>query len=229
LIDATDFVFSSREDHVRHALWRNDGVVEAFVDYGPGASWEVEQFWPAAGRGLLPGEMMDQNVLVVGDGICSRDDAPLAPMKCVLVGTENQHQCAPDGNSYVDTSSDYVNAFFAPAQIEIGHHEYRSFGNVTFTKHDTPLATPEDRPRQVKGRFEYLITMDVTQDEMGAISVTLLEEFWQAMQDTDKAGYAIGKRGDNPWQYRRFQRYDKGRGLVFLHDLIDGWIAKRFK
>lgn len=239
VIHASDFIFSSPEDHVRHPLWlmngEKAGQVEAYVDYGAGAAWEIEQFWPAPGRGLLPGEMMDQNVLTIVDGQCSRDGAPLDTMKCVAVSVENQWRRSEDGHNYIDTSSDYVNACFAPAEIELGHHEYHSFGTVTYTKHDTPFATSADPARQVKGKFEYLITMDASIDELGALSVTLLEEFWQGMSDTDPLGFERGSRGvaisgnAMPWGYRRLQRYDKGRGLVFLHDIPGGWVAQRFK
>lgn len=232
-LSATDFIFSSSDDHVRHPLWlmngEKAGQVQAYVDYGIGAAWQIEQFWPAADRGLRPGDMMDQNVWTTVDGTFSKDGAPNTAAKAVVVATENQYRCFTDGKNYVDTSSDYANAVFVPAVLELGHHDYRSFGTVIYTKHDTPFASPKDPARQVKGKFEYLITTDVSQDESGVVSVTLIEEFWQAMQDTDPKGFERGNRGSDPWGYRRFQRYDKNRGLVFLHDLQVGWIAKRSK
>lgn len=234
-LDATEFIFSSPEDHVRHALYRQDGLVQAYVDYGPGASWEIEQFWPIASGPLArPGDMMDQDVLALADGICSRDDAAPSPLKCIAVAAENQYRVAPDGKQYLDTSSEYENAVFAPAVLELGNHTYCSLGTVKWTKHQSPFASASDPARTVVGKFEYRITMDVSQDEAGNVSVTLLEEFWQAMQDTDPEAFAVGCRGQAAWGYRRFQRYDKGRGLTFLHNLPvpsapEEWIAKRTK
>lgn len=230
VLAATGFIFASPEDHVRHPLWLANGPkagqMQCAVDYGAGAAWEVEQFWPRVDSDLQGSDMMDQNILVQGVSIYMRDGVQVkGPV--LLVDAENQYR--RNGNSdAVDTGTTYSNCVFCPAVLELGQHVYESDGTVTWRKYAT-FSDPSNPARTVFGQCRYRVTITVSVGAAGGINVELLEEFWQAMQDTDPDGYKNGWDASKPWGYRRAQRYEQGSGLVFLHDLQAGWIAARYQ
>lgn len=183
------------------------GLAAAYLAYVKSihSVWQ-EQFWST------PSGAGDETINTLG--LLTTGTLPSGTrFNSFLIASEEQKVGASDH------TVTYDNAIFAPQSVVTDQGvTYTSVGNAVFNDHINPT---------VPGRFQQAVTW-IAKSINGLVpTVTVLQQYWQAFQDTNPVAYAAALAGGDlstlvPIYFSRIQTYTLGKGLTSFYDLLTG-------